>query len=55
MRKEILNIYIMLVAFIVGLIISITGNPLAGVFALILIMYLAKQLMKLPPLRDRLS
>lgn len=54
MRKETLNIYIMLVAFIVGLIISITGNPLTGVLALILIMSLSKQLMKFPPLRDRL-
>lgn len=55
MRKEILNLGIMLVAFLVGLIISISGNPLIGIFALIAIMYLPRQIMRLPSLRNRLS
>ena len=54
MRKEVLNLSIMLIAFLAGLIVSVGGNPLAGVFVLIAIMYLPRQVMKLPPLRDRL-
>lgn len=54
MRKEILNLSIMLVAFLAGLIVSIGGDPLMGVFVLIAIMYLPRQVMKLPPLRSRL-
>lgn len=55
MRKEIMNLSIMLAAFLAGLIISINGNPLIGVIVLVAILYLPRQLMKLPPLRNRLS
>ncbi len=55
MRKEILNLCIMLAAFLAGLIISLRGNPLTGILVLIVILYLPRQIMKLPPLRNRLS
>ncbi len=54
MNKEILNLGITLIAFLTGLIVSIGGNPLMGVLILVAIMYLPRQLMKLPPLRNRL-